>query len=521
MIDGINDTDADADALAELLRGEHAHVNLIPMNPSRTRPGRATPMPGIERFAARLRAAGIATTIRRQPRDRDRGGLRPARRRARGPARRRSSSSAAASGSWRRARGPARRALRRPGPGRGGGVSGGPSRRRRLRRPQGVLIAASILDCDLGALGDEIRRAEDAGADRIHLDVMDGHFVPNITFGWKTIEAVRRVTTIPFDAHLMISEPGRWTESFLDAGCDSITFHVEVEAGQVRPALERIREAGRAAGLSVKPGTPLAALDAYRDLLDIVLVMTVEPGFGGQSFMADVADAKLGRRAAVAGSGRRVPRSRSTAAARVETAEAIGRGGTDVIVAGSALYRAPDMAAEVERIRAIAGAARAADARRLDPRAGAAAAGDPRRGAGGRRARSRPSIAGSWCSWASGTATTTRPRTPSRAGSASCGSSRTRRGGRTGRCSTSAATASSSASSRSTRTRAAADGPGSPTPRRPSSRAGSGCGSRTGSGAGRRGRRSAGSGRRWPSSSSTTGRSRSGSTPPTADARLG
>ena len=107
---------------------------------------------------------------------------------------------------------------------------------------------------------------------------MDGHFVPNLTFGWKTIEAVRRVTGLPFDAHLMIDEPGRWTEQFLDAGCDSITFHVEVDAPQVRPALARIREAGRAAGLSVKPATPLAALDPYRDLLDIVLVMTVEPG---------------------------------------------------------------------------------------------------------------------------------------------------------------------------------------------------------------------------------------------------
>ena len=227
------------------------------------------------------------------------------------------------------------------------------------RRPSGVLIAASILDSDLGALGDEIRRAEDAGADRIHLDVMDGHFVPNITFGWKTIEAVRRVTTIPFDAHLMISEPGRWTESFLDAGCDSITFHVEVDAPQVRPALERIREAGRAAGLSIKPGTPLAALDVYRDLLDIVLVMTVEPGFGGQSFMADVADAKLGvaRRWLDPAGASEV---QVDGGGRAETAEAIGRGGTDVIVAGSALYRAPDMAAEVERIRAIAGAARAA-----------------------------------------------------------------------------------------------------------------------------------------------------------------
>ena len=225
------------------------------------------------------------------------------------------------------------------------------------RRPPRALIAASILDSDLGALADEIRRADAAGADRIHLDVMDGHFVPNITFGWKTIEAVRRVTDLPFDAHLMISEPGRWVEQFLDAGCDSITFHVEVDAAQVRPALVRIREAGRSAGLSVKPGTPLAALDPYRDLLDIVLVMTVEPGFGGQAFMADVAAAKLAPARAwldPAGAGE----VQVDGGGRRDTAEAIGREGTDVIVAGSALYRAPDMAAELARIRAIADAAR-------------------------------------------------------------------------------------------------------------------------------------------------------------------
>jgi ribulose-phosphate 3-epimerase len=232
------------------------------------------------------------------------------------------------------------------------------------RRPSGVLIAASILDSDLAALGDEIRRAEAAGADRIHLDVMDGHFVPNLTFGWKTIEAVRRVTSLPFDAHLMIEEPGRWTEAFLDAGCDSITFHVEVDAPQVRPALARIREAGRAAGLSVKPATPLAALDRYRDLLDIVLVMTVEPGFGGQAFMADVAEAKLGpaRDRLDPGGACEV---QLDGGGRAETAEVIGRGGTDVIVAGSALYRAEDMAAEVERIRSIADAARSPSLRQV------------------------------------------------------------------------------------------------------------------------------------------------------------
>ena len=228
-----------------------------------------------------------------------------------------------------------------------------------MPRPDRCLLAASILDADFSRLGDEIRRAVDAGADRIHLDVMDGHFVPNLTFGWRTIEAVRWVTDLPFDAHLMIAEPGRWVGQFVDAGCDSITFHVEVSAPQIRPALVAIRAAGRSAGLSLKPATPLTALDPYRDLLDIVLVMTVEPGFGGQAFMADVAAAKLRAARAWLASGGACEVQVDGGGSR-HTIEAIAREGTDVVVVGSALYRADDMEEEVAVIRSLAEAARRA-----------------------------------------------------------------------------------------------------------------------------------------------------------------
>ncbi len=215
-------------------------------------------------------------------------------------------------------------------------------------------IAASILDADHANLGYAVKRAERAGADRIHVDVMDGHFVPNLTFGHKMIEGIRKRTKLPLDAHLMISEPGRFIEKYIEAGCDSITFHVEIDE-QIAPTLEKIRAAGRAAGLAVKPNTPLTALEPYRLLLDIVLVMTVEPGLGGQTFMRDVAQEKLLAAREYLSHKLHGAEVHVDGGVNRETAEFVGGLGVDILVVGSVLWiKGHDMGREIRLVKALA-----------------------------------------------------------------------------------------------------------------------------------------------------------------------
>ena len=216
-------------------------------------------------------------------------------------------------------------------------------------------VSVSILDADHSNMAYAVRRAEREGADRFHIDVMDGHFVPNLTFGPKMIKGIRPRTELPLDAHLMISNPLQFIDEFLDAGCDSVSFHVEVDPAQIEPTLRKIRAAGRAPGLAVKPKTPLSALEPYRGLFDIVVVMTVEPGFGGQSFMKDVAAEKILAARQYLGHKPVEGEVQVDGGVNRESAEFVGGLGVDILIVGSVLWiKGRNMGREIRLVRALA-----------------------------------------------------------------------------------------------------------------------------------------------------------------------
>ena len=210
-------------------------------------------------------------------------------------------------------------------------------------------IAPSILSADFSRLGDEIRAVEAAGAEYIHVDVMDGHFVPNITIGPLVVEAARKVTTLPLDVHLMIADPDRYIPEFAAAGADIIVFHAEA-VNHVHRTVQLIKSLGKKAGISLNPATSLHCLDYVLDDLDLVLLMTVNPGFGGQSFI----EACLPKIHALRGMLDK--RGLETelevdGGVKISNIDRISHAGADVFVAGSAVFGSPDYSKTIAELK--------------------------------------------------------------------------------------------------------------------------------------------------------------------------
>jgi ribulose-phosphate 3-epimerase len=203
----------------------------------------------------------------------------------------------------------------------------------KMRRP--LIIAPSILSADFARLGEEVRAVDAAGADWIHLDVMDGHFVPNITIGPGVVKALRPHSRKPFDVHLMIAPCDPYLEAFAKAGADIITVHVEASP-HVHRSLQAIRALGKKAGVTLNPGTPVTTIEPVIDLVDLILVMSVNPGFGGQTFIAHAAE-KVARLTALAG-GRPID-IEVDGGITPEHAATVARAGANVLVAGSAIFK--------------------------------------------------------------------------------------------------------------------------------------------------------------------------------------
>ena len=214
-----------------------------------------------------------------------------------------------------------------------------------------IIVAPSILAANFASLGEEVRQAEAAGADWLHLDIMDGHFVDNISFGPAVVATIRKLTQLPLDVHLMIEHPDHYAPRFLEAGANFITVHVEPEAKHdVARTLQAIRAAGCSAGLALNPATPFAAVEPYLAQIDLLLMMTVHPGFGGQAFRPEMMEKVRAARAW----------NQTNAGAleievdggiTTETAKLCLENGANVLVAGTSIFKAPDYAGAIAALR--------------------------------------------------------------------------------------------------------------------------------------------------------------------------
>ncbi|MCI8388763.1 MAG: ribulose-phosphate 3-epimerase [Clostridiales bacterium] len=212
-----------------------------------------------------------------------------------------------------------------------------------------IKISPSVLACDFSKLGDEVKRVDEGGADMLHLDVMDGVFVPNISFGAGIISSIRKKTDLIFDVHLMITNPQRYIADFVKAGADIITIHYESCDNQIE-VLKQIREAGVKASISIKPATPAFILEPLLEYVDMVLVMTVEPGFGGQSFISDTLESVRTAAAMIKAKGLDID-IEVDGGITAETIVPAYEAGARVFVAGSSVFKAPDAAAAISALR--------------------------------------------------------------------------------------------------------------------------------------------------------------------------
>jgi len=212
-----------------------------------------------------------------------------------------------------------------------------------------TLIAPSLLSADFSRLAHQIEEAERAGADLFHVDVMDGHFVPNITFGPIIVSAIRKLTKLPLDVHLMISDPGAYARQFIEAGSDYLAFHIEA-CPDPTELIERIRSLGAKPGLVVNPPTPFSKVEPFLSALDLLLIMTVNPGFGGQGFISDalpkVGEAREAREKLGASFVIEVDGGMNDKTAPLAVAQ-----GADMIVAGNYIFKSDDIAEAVKRLR--------------------------------------------------------------------------------------------------------------------------------------------------------------------------
>ncbi len=212
-----------------------------------------------------------------------------------------------------------------------------------------IKISPSMLSCDFSKIGEEAQKIALSGADMLHLDVMDGHFVPNITFGAPVIKSIREKTDIIFDVHLMISDPLKYAEDFVKSGADIITFHVESDS-DISDTIEKIKSLSCKVGLSVKPATPIEAVFPFLDKIDMALVMTVEPGFGGQKFMEDMMPkiVSLKKETEKTGNNIDIQVDGGISADTIATAR---KAGANVFVAGSAVFNKGNYAEAISLLR--------------------------------------------------------------------------------------------------------------------------------------------------------------------------